>query len=661
MKALIPLVLFLLYAGLCYLQSGDSLNTRVNPESIDTNKAAVKIPLPSASPGNSNYKFLVSFFPDSKKIRVHESLVWVNKTASKTNEFYFHFYLNAYKSNRTIYARGHEIPEKSLTSIVLNNLTINGNKAKLKFVNTDEVNIYDSTVAKVALDNELNPGDSIHVEADYEFAIPAAHGRTGYVPGEDYHCIAQWFIKPGIFKDGKWICSPFFPYTEFFSDFGNYTVTIETPKEYQLATSGAKVSEESRAGERKACTFFQKNAIDFAWVATQNFEIDSYNVSNGTGTPVITQIFYPKTFSAYIPRYKAALDKSFRYFRSHFEGYPYKTFTLVITPPKSGMTGSMEYPGLVTISQALFSPEKSLEPEQTIIHEFAHQYFYGILANNEVYEAWLDEGFAEFLTDRILDSYKLRPSNYFRLFSRYPIKGIEFLSMEEIPMIYSLTDIKAPLYANDLKTYYNNLTAGSLADSSYLLTDENNYEAVSYAKGHVFLKTLEEYVGEQVMDKILKEYYQRFKYGHPTAGDFFRVCTQYSPKKIDWLISDYYSQSLICDYKINKIYKNAGSGYWVVEIKREGEARFPMRLDLYTDKDTLTKTIYMTNRYMSVQFKTKNEVIGAELDPKRKALFDINFANNSYFIGKQFGSSLYLSTRWFYWIQSVLLIFGGLA
>ncbi len=660
MKALLPLVLFLIYAGLSYVQTGDSLNTRVNPDIIDTNSTVVKSPLPVPSTSNSNYKFLVTFLPASKKIKVHESLVWVNKTPYSTKEFYFHFYLNAYKSNRTIYARGHEIPEKSRTSIILNSMTINGKSVKLRFVNTDEVDMYDSTVAKAALDKDLQPGDSVRVEADYDFSIPAADGRTGYVPGEDYYCIAQWFIKPGVFKDGKWICSPFFPYTEFFADFGNYSVAIETPKEYNIAASGMQAAEEMRPGGKKVVTFNQKNVIDFAWVATRNFESDSYTVPNGNAAPVMTRIIYPKIFSNFIPRYKTSLEKSFQYFRSHFEPYPYKTFTLVVTPPKSGMTGSMEYPGMVTISQSLFSPENSLEPEQTIIHEFAHQYFYGILANNEVYEAWLDEGFAEFLTDRILSSYKLMPSNYFRLFSRYPIKGIEFLSMEEIPMIYTLTDIKAPMYANDLRTYYNNLTAGSLADSSYLLTDETNYFAVSYAKGHIFLKTLEEYVGEQVMDKILKEYYQRYKYNHPTAADFFRVCAQCSPKKIDWLISDYYAQSLICDYKINKIYKNAGSGYWVVEIKREGEARFPMRLDLYTDKDTLTKTIYMINRYASVQFKTKNEVIGAELDPKRKALFDINFANNSYYFDNLYGSSLYLSTRWFYWIQSLLLIFGGL-
>jgi len=521
--------------------------------------------------------------------------------------------------------------------------------------------MFDSTVAKVALQRVLSPLDSVTVTADYEFTIPKAHGRIGYAPEEDYYCIAQWFIKPGVFKDGKWICSPFFPYTEFYSDFGNYTVTIETPKEYEITSSGNIISSSTDKNGLKKYVFSQKNIGDFAWIATRNFEKKSICIKAEDGSSYQTNLVYPKTFKSYISRYESALAACYTYFSQHFEKYPYPAFNLVITPAKSGMTGSMEYPALETIHQPLFSHEKSLEPEKTIIHEFAHQYFYGLVANNEVYEAWLDEGFAEYLTERVLESQNVLPSTYFKLFNRYPIKGIEFLSFGEIPLIYSLTNIKAPLYAGALKTYYNNPTAGSLSDSSYLLTDESNYFAVSYAKAHILLKTIEEYVGTRNMDRLLREYYRRYKFGHPSAGDFFRICTQYSPKKLDWLINDYYSQSLICDYKINKIYRNPGTGNWIVELKREGEGKFPLRLDLYTDKDTLSKTVFLTNRYTSVQFKTNNAVIGAELDPKRKNLFDINFANNSYFIENQYGSSLYLSTRWFYWVQSFLLIFGGLA
>ena len=661
MKILLPLIFFGIFSGLVVFQTGDSL--KVDTVSVSSSpKPAQKATTQAAfSDVNGHYDITVQFLPAEKKITVHENLLWINKSPFSTKQFFLHLYLNAYKSNRTIYARGNEIPEASRTSLNLKSLFINHKPAEVQYVNTDEINMFDSTVGRINLAKELHPRDTLHLEAKYEFVIPKASGRIGYTPGEDLYCISQWFIKPGVFKDGKWICSPFFPYTEFFADFANYYVTIEAPSEYQIASSGTVMSQQSGSGNKNIVSLTQTRVHDFVWTASRNFKKVTFFQKNGDGKSTEIVLLVPKSFESFIPRYKSTLTKCFSYFEKEFETYPYRTFTMVVTPPKSGMIGSMEYPALVTISHKLLSPESSFEPEKTIIHEFAHQYFYGILANNEVYEAWLDEGFANYITDRLLESSNKMPQSYFKLFNQIPVSGLEILSLGEIPLIYSLTKVPTPLYAKSLIAYYNNMTAGSLADSSYLLNDEANYFVISYSKGEIFLKTLEELVGAHSMDTILKEYYKQNKYTHPTANDFFKVCSQISPKKLDWFINDYYSQSLICDYKIHKIYKNHGAGTWTVEIKREGEGRFPLRLDLYTDKDTLIKTVFLTQRYTSVQFKTNNNVVGAEIDPKRKNIFDINFANNSYFIENQYGSSLYLSVRWFYWVQSFLLIFGGIA
>ena len=52
--------------------------------------------------------------------------------------------------------------------------------------------------------------------------------------------------------------------------------------------------------------------------------------------------------------------------------------------------------------------------------------------------------------------------------------------------------------------------------------------------------------------------------------------------------------------------------------------------------------------------------MGAEVDPYRKNLLDINFANNSYMIDEHYGASLSLAVRWFFWIQNALMILGSI-
>jgi hypothetical protein len=53
----------------------------------------------------------------------------------------------------------------------------------------------------------------------------------------------------------------------------------------------------------------------------------------------------------------------------------------------------MEYPCFITGGAIWGFPTEFRQfPEEVTIHEYAHQYFYGILASNEAEEPWLDEG-----------------------------------------------------------------------------------------------------------------------------------------------------------------------------------------------------------------------------------------------------------------------------
>ena len=80
------------------------------------------------------------------------------------------------------------------------------------------------------------------------------------------------------------------------------------------------------------------------------------------------------------------------FFSKIFGEYPYKTLTVVKTP---FVYGGMEYPNLVFVSDSVNSKE---ELYKVVVHEIAHQWWYGIVGNNEYTYPWLDEALTEFST-----------------------------------------------------------------------------------------------------------------------------------------------------------------------------------------------------------------------------------------------------------------------
>jgi hypothetical protein len=77
--------------------------------------------------------------------------------------------------------------------------------------------------------------------------------------------------------------------------------------------------------------------------------------------------------------------------------YPWSRYLLVQSPrSRSGN----EYPSVV------FLGSESLTDAGVIAHETAHQWFYGILGNDQLREPWLDEAFAEFSADHFFGEFE---------------------------------------------------------------------------------------------------------------------------------------------------------------------------------------------------------------------------------------------------------------
>jgi hypothetical protein len=83
-------------------------------------------------------------------------------------------------------------------------------------------------------------------------------------------------------------------------------------------------------------------------------------------------------------------------------------------------------------------------------------------------------------------------------------------------------------------------------------------------------------VGDQVLDKILLEYYREWRFKHPNADDFFRVAEKVSNLQLDWY-KDFWIKSIKkVDYGIDSLWEVNGK----TRIRLRMLGQVPMPIDV---------------------------------------------------------------------------------
>jgi hypothetical protein len=366
--------------------------------------------------------------------------------------------------------------------------------ATLRFTAPDDGNMEDHTVAEITLPRALQPNDSITFHLTFHDQFPESVARNGYK--RDFIMGGQWFPKVGVFWHGAWNCHQYHATTEFFSDFGTYTVRLTLPQRYIVGATGVPLGTERNADGTKTSSFYGEDIHDFAFAASPHFVVSDAIYLSSIG-PVQIRVLALAAHPHIAQRYMDVMRAAMAEFERRYGPYPYKVITVIDPEPGSEMQG-MEYPTLVTGDGSWSGIFKA--PELTVEHEFGHQYWYGMVASNEFEEAWLDEG---------INSYT------------------------EVKVLAALFGAGTSVISEP----YANLGDASLQRFSYLLSpdfdpvtrfawkfrNEQSYGAVTYGKTATLLSTLEGMIGRETMDEAMRTYFERYRFKHPTTEDFLRT------------------------------------------------------------------------------------------------------------------------------------------
>ncbi len=586
-----------------------------------------------------NFNINVKLNDVAHTIKGFETIQYKNNSPHQLKYIIFHLWPNAYKNNETDLAKQflehgdidfYYAPEADrgfidslLFKIGADTLKWEFYKEEIKDKNGEVKKGKDGKalkkeyidIAKVFLKTPLRPDSTISITTPFFVKIPSGlFSRLGHI-GQSYQ-VTQWYPKPAVYDKSGWNPMPYLNQGEFYSEFGNFDVSITVPANYLVAATGEltgcpqeermlelkaketdllfKESKVDKIGnligtdafhasstEWKTLRYTQKNVHDFAWFADKRWHVlkGEYEFEK-SGKLVTMWSFFTKENSRYWKKSVQYLNDALHYYSKWNGEYPYSILQAVDGTISAG--GGMEYPTITNIGNV----NGDIELETVIMHEVGHNWFYGILGSNEREHPWQDEGMNSANELRYMQKkypeLKLTDAIGFGFISQFA--GMDSLKQK---MQYYLA-YKLAASGND-----DQIIEGKAKDFT-----SANYGFIVYMKTAAAFNFLRAYLGDELYDQCMRSYYHAWRFKHPTPQDLRRVFERTSKKDLSWFFDDMLNSNKVIDYKVNKKKKpdtrSTVTYGWMkyeegVEIKNKGGIQAPFyvvgyRADTIADK-----------------------------------------------------------------------------
>jgi len=349
----------------------------------------------------------------------------------------------------------------------------------------------------VFLPQPLGPGGTLNLSMRYRLAIPPKrfnhpHGYLGYQIN-----LTEWypFIVP--YRAG-WVLHDAMGFGEHLTyDSADFEVNMKVPE------AGITVAAPALAEPNGEWTRYRlQGARTFVFSAS-----DRYVMSESAVGAVVIRTYYFSMHTGAGEGMLRAAVQAVGLFEAKFAPYPYQVLNVVETESADGQ----EYDGLTFLSSDFYDQYGGSARSNMVsigVHEIAHNWWFGLVGNDQALEPWLDEALATY-SERIF--YEFTNPNYINWWWNFRVN------------------------------YFS--PSGWVDTSIYEGGNFRAYTNATYLTGAYFMEDLRVRMGDGDFFNFLKDYAARYSYKHATGADFFAVVRANTNANINSLINTYFKGS----------------------------------------------------------------------------------------------------------------------
>lgn len=337
---------------------------------------------------------------------------------------------------------------------------------------------------EVLLAAPLEPGATVNLSLHYRLLLPYAGASNIYGYNALQINLLDWypFVVPYDPAQG-WILHPPSGVGEHLVyDVADFEVTLRLSDE-SLVTAASAPGEWTNGGWR-----YRLTARTFALSIS-----DSYQTAAAAAGPVVVTVYYFRGEAQAANALLQEVAKAVVTYSDHFAPAPHPTLAIV---EAATYPDGMEASGLFFLGRKFFQQYGGLARDNLValgVHEAAHEWWFGLVGNNQAMEPWLDEALA--------------------VYSEYVFYKVNY-----------------PGYVNwwwDFRVH-SYAPAGWVDSTIYTAGAFRPYVNAVYLRGALFLDALRRRVGEEVFFAFLRDYAARMAGRRASADDFFRILREHT-------------------------------------------------------------------------------------------------------------------------------------
>ena len=192
-------------------------------------------------------------------------------------------------------------------------------------------------------------------------------------------------------------------------------------------------------------------------------------------------------------------------FEVKFGAFPYGSLSIV----QADLNDGQEFDGLIFLATKFYNEYNGSARSNLVtigVHEIAHQWWFGLVGNDQAMEPWLDEALAVY-SESIFYQY-IYPNSY-------------------------------DWWWNFRVNYFG--PSGWVDTNVYQSATFRSYVNAAYLNGANFLEALNYRMGDEDFYRFLQDYASRYGRGRATTADFFAVAGQNTTADISDLINAYFA------------------------------------------------------------------------------------------------------------------------